>query len=205
MAKIKIKCDTCKIEFEKYESKLGKNNFCCRQCYNVFHSKDVKKYICEICNKEFKGAKHNANRFCSRECYNKFHNIKNKQRICPTCGKEFEARTSEDKYCSQKCHLENLHKTFKGDNHWNWKGGISKENDNRDSNEYKKWRQEVYKRDDYKCKKCKSKEKINAHHILSWNHYPEFRYEVSNGITLCAKCHIKIHQQYGYDSKERMI
>lgn len=130
MGKIKIKCDTCGKEFEKYESKLGKNNFCCRDCYNIYHSRNTKKYICEICGKKFSSNQpKNANKFCSRECYNKFHNIKNKIRICPVCGKKFTARTSEDKYCSQECHLKNLHSIYKGPNHWNWQGGISKEND----------------------------------------------------------------------------
>ena len=27
MAKIKIKCDNCNTEFEKYESKIGKNKY----------------------------------------------------------------------------------------------------------------------------------------------------------------------------------
>lgn len=206
MGKIKIKCDTCGKEFEKYESKLGKNNFCCRDCYNIYHSRNTKEYICEICSKKFSSNQpKNANKFCSRECYNKFHNIKNKIRICPVCGKKFTARTSEDKYCSQECHLKNLHSIYKGPNHWNWQGGISKENDNRDSNDYKQWRNNVYKRDNYKCIKCGSKNKLNAHHILSWSHYPELRYNIDNGITLCEQCHIKIHQYYGYDSRERMI
>ena len=71
MAKIKIKCDTCGKEFEKYESKLGKHNFCNKECYLKFHTKDTPTCVCEWCGKTFKGAKHNANKFCSRECYNK--------------------------------------------------------------------------------------------------------------------------------------
>ena len=203
MGKIKIKCDACKKEFEKYESKLGKNNFCCRECYLKFHSKEVLTYTCETCKKIFKGNKYNANRFCCRECYLQYHEIKNKQRECPKCKKIFIAKSSEDKYCSWECYNSDRHMP-KGSEHWNWKGGISKENDHRDSNDYKQWRLQVYQRDGYKCVKCGSKEKLNAHHIFAWQFYPEKRYDVNNGMTLCEKCHIKIHQKYGYDSREEM-
>ena len=30
-----------------------------------------------------------------------------------------------------------------------------------------------------------NKGKLEAHHILSWSKFPELRYEVNNGITLC--------------------
>lgn len=199
-------CAWCGKDIKVSPSKNSKYNFCNRICYNSFHSKNTKEYICEVCGKHFKSNQpKNANRFCSRECYDKFHNIKNKIRICPICGKNFEARTNEDKYCSQECHLKNLHSIYKGPNHWNWQGGISKENDERDSNEYKQWRKQVYQKDNYKCQKCGNKIKLNAHHIFSWKYYPNLRYEVSNGMTLCEDCHIKIHQKYGYDTQERMI
>ena len=70
---------------------------------------------------------------------------------------------------------------------------ISLKNDNRDSYEYKEWRKAVYKRGNYKCQKCGSKERLNAHHKKSWINYPELRYSINNGITLCEKCHIKYH------------
>lgn len=205
MGKVLIKCDTCGKEFFKYSSKIGKNNFCCRDCYNKFHSKNVKKYTCEICGKIFTGAKANANRFCSRDCYNKFHNIVNKERECPICHKIFIARTSENKYCSQKCHLKNLHSTYKGKEHWNWQGGITEENEKlRKSPEYKKWRVLVYKRDHYQCQICGSKKEINAHHLFGWKEYPDKRFDVNNGITLCKECHIKVHQKYGWTSNIKM-
>ena len=203
MGKVEIKCDTCGKNFEKYESKLGKHNFCCRECYLTFHSKETPKCICVICGKQFKGMKYNANKYCSRECYMKDHRIKDKERICPKCGKAFTAKASEDKYCSWECYNSDRHMPA-GEDHWNWKGGISKINDNRDSVDYKKWRYKVYKRDSFKCVKCGSKEKLNAHHIFSWRFYPDKRYDVDNGITLCEDCHIKIHQKFGYNSKEKM-
>lgn len=52
---------------------------------------------------------------------------------------------------------------------------------------YKEWRINVYRRDIFKCKMnnqdCKGR--IEAHHILGWTKYPELRYEINNGITLC--------------------
>lgn len=202
MSKIKIICDTCGKQFEKYQTKIGKHNFCCRKCYLIFHSKDVPICICKVCGKTFKGDKYNANKYCSRECYLKDHKIKNKQRTCPVCGKNFQAKTSQDIYCSWDCYNKDRHMP-KGENHWNWQGGISKENDRRDSNDYKQWRKEVYKRDNYRCTKCGSKEKLNAHHILSWKDYPEKRYDIDNGITLCQKCHIQFHRIYGYKENKK--
>lgn len=60
---------------------------------------------------------------------------------------------------------------------------------------YSKWRSDVYKRDNHKCQMpgCKSKKsRLNAHHIKMWAHSPAARYEVSNGITLCWRCHKEV-------------
>lgn len=188
-------CTQCGKTIKISPSKNSKYNFCNRECYNLFHKKEKVEYTCEICGKIFTSKNSsNANRFCSRECYDKYHAIKNKERKCLTCGKTFLAKTSEDKYCSRECYDSNRHMP-KGKDHWNWKGGMI---DNRDSAKYKEWRIKVYERDNYKCVKCGSKEKLNAHHIKSWKNYPGLRYNVSNGETLCEKCHIKYHQENGY-------
>ena len=58
--------------------------------------------------------------------------------------------------------------------------------------EYKNWRRLVFERDDYTCKFCgKRGVKIHADHILPWSSYPEHRYDINNGRTLCVQCHIK--------------
>lgn len=53
------------------------------------------------------------------------------------------------------------------------------------------WRQQVWGRDDFRCKiashDCNGR--IEAHHILSWRDYPELRYNSNNGITLCHAHH----------------
>lgn len=58
---------------------------------------------------------------------------------------------------------------------------------------YCRWRMEVYRRDNFKCRMnspdCRGK--ITAHHILGWSMYPELRYKTKNGITLCHAHHPK--------------
>ena len=192
-------CAWCGKEIKVSPSKNSTYNFCNRECYNSFHSKNAVEYQCEVCGKKFKLANHkNANRFCGKECYNKFHTIKNKKRQCRFCGQFFEAKNSDNIYCSRECYDKDRHPP-KGEEHWNWQGGISFQNDNRDSSQYKQWRMAVYKKDNYCCVKCGSKIKLNAHHIKSWKSFPNLRYEISNGITLCEKCHIEHHQKYGYN------
>jgi hypothetical protein len=78
-----------------------------------------------------------------------------------------------------------------GENHFNWRGGISKNVHSIDEPQYKFWRKSVFERDNYKCKvnnqDCCSY--VEAHHILPWRDYPELRYNINNGITLCRAHH----------------
>lgn len=84
-----------------------------------------------------------------------------------------------------------------GENHWNWKGGITpKSKKERNSKEYKAWRAAVFKRDNYTCQICgKRGVKLNAHHKKRWSEHPELRYSVENGMTLCERCHKDVHRR----------
>jgi len=66
-----------------------------------------------------------------------------------------------------------------------------KRTDRRNDSLYKEWRNNVYKRDRYKCRidnnDCNGR--IEAHHILSWSEFPKLRYDINNGITLCKYHH----------------
>jgi hypothetical protein len=79
-----------------------------------------------------------------------------------------------------------------------WKGGITPLNKNiRMDYKYRLWRTRVYERDNYTCQECGARNGngkaiiLNVHHIKSFSKYPELRFNVDNGITLCKKCHRK--------------
>ena len=67
---------------------------------------------------------------------------------------------------------------------------------------YRYWMLEVKKRDNWKCKllsdECKGR--LESHHIFNWKDYPELRYVINNGITLCA-----FHHPRGREEEKRMI
>ena len=75
--------------------------------------------------------------------------------------------------------------------HWAWKGGITPINVKiRNSIKYKQWRTAVFKRDKYMCQRCGQwGGKLNADHIKDFAYYPELRFQISNGQTLCINCH----------------
>ncbi len=72
-----------------------------------------------------------------------------------------------------------------------WKGGKTKETIRlRSSLEYKLWRDSVFKRDNYTCVWCHQLGgKLNADHIKPWAYFPELRFAIDNGRTLCVECH----------------
>ena len=66
----------------------------------------------------------------------------------------------------------------------------------RTSKDYKLWRMAVYERDNFTCRECGNRGvRLNAHHIKSWRKHPDLRFTVSNGVTLCEKCHKKRHKK----------
>lgn len=57
----------------------------------------------------------------------------------------------------------------------------------------------VFNRDNYTCQVCNYRDgKLNAHHMDGYHWCKNRRDDISNGVTLCKKCHIKFHRIYGH-------
>jgi len=65
----------------------------------------------------------------------------------------------------------------------------------RESKKYRRWRVAVIRRDKV-CQICGSKDKRHAHHIESASYNKDLRFDVSNGICLCSKCHVQYHTNF---------
>lgn len=80
----------------------------------------------------------------------------------------------------------------------NWKGGLTPVHQAiRNSAEYKDWRMSVFERDGFTCVFCLTKGgHLQADHIKRFSDYPELRFVLENGRTLCVPCH-KLTPTYG--------
>jgi len=191
----------------------------------------LSNYKCDWCGKEFRRAeweiRDNKHKNCSFECARKSINRKTKgvdrggkvKRICDKCGKEFTARKDVvekggGKFCSRRCNSS----SHFGEKAHNWKGGkVHGADFIRKSVKYKEWRQSVFIRDRFTCKKCgdNSGGNLEAHHIKHISelieeikkYMPLIPFEVActlyaplwdiaNGETLCETCHSGIHRKH---------
>ena len=167
-----------------------------RVCYNgEVKGKKINK-ICKSCSKAFGDYVSNKRSdFCSLPCYWQARKIDSRYKGY-WIGKKrsFEDRTKMS---------ENRKGLTAKEKHPKWKGRISSVFSLiRNSFEYKEWRKEVFKRDKWTCVFCgyrsKGKRKgtrfsdIEADHIESFSKYPNLRFSITNGRTLCFECHKKV-------------
>lgn len=159
--------------------------------YNMRNAKgqfvrgEIRTKLCEICysfferNHKYSIKQWNESRACSRKCSGIIHS----KEYTPT-------EKTREKIRQVKLGKNN---GLIGENHPNWKGGITLIRKKLYfSKEYKNWRKAVFERDHYTCQECGgTKIELNADHIKPWAFFPELRFELSNGRTLCVPCHRK--------------
>lgn len=206
-----VKCFNCGKSVYRYPRDLRKSQrfFCsckCRYIAQKSYQKEINQHlirkvekICLYCGKKFIVHKYREDiaKFCSKKCNGlwisencKGKNSpywkggKNRLPKCLICSKRLS--TIRAKYCYK--HSPKV----SGINHSRWIKDRSIVMKNlRNDGAYTQWVKKVKKRDKGICrinnKDC-SGYKI-VHHILSWSEYPELRYNVNNGITLCQAHH----------------
>lgn len=140
--------------------------------------KNGKQLNCEHCNKEFYAAQWAIDvgrRYCSRDCY---HSASEGRLAWNKGIKRWWLSPTEFKTG------ENM-----GEENPNWKGGETKD-EPRFTQEYKDWRNQIFERDNYTCVWCGAVGgRLEADHIYPQAFFPEKRYQIDNGRTLCKECH----------------
>ncbi len=151
----------------------------CIVCKNDFYKKSNKSIRIWL----------NVVKYCSKKCHykdmeGKLGYWKNKNRKQTT--KEKIASTLKEKEIKPKVQF-----IGKANMNPNWKGGKGNERHRlMGQKEYILWRTTVFIRDDYTCQECKQKGvSLQADHIKPWALFPELRYAINNGRTLCVDCH----------------
>jgi hypothetical protein len=159
----------------------------CKTCAKIFDRKTPVTY------KQWE-----TTEFCSRSCktkwqFDQFHRDRHPRwkggeikKICQSCSADFLVglpRATKAKFCSPICKIRAQDR------------GISSANEKvRKSNNYKEWRKGVFQRDDYTCGKHGGR--LYADHIQPFAVFPELRFDLANGRTLCVPCH-KLTPTYG--------
>ena len=201
---IEIKeCEACRGIFRSGGLKPRRKRFCSRSCYLMVWEIGNKK--CRNCNLLFNHKSLRKRIFCSRECSNRFNVTKRKKQEklnCISCTRSFNrspSHVSGINFCSNNCYFKWCKLNApKSKNHWNWRGGITPVNVLiRNCGEYKSWRISVFRRDFFTCVFCGYNGKhIEADHIKPFSIFPELRFDINNGRTLCRNCHIEVTRKY---------
>lgn len=156
---------------------------------------------CEFCKNKFNQKRpRQPSRFCSRKC-SAIARDKNTIKGKFTHGKSPWNKGLAGFMAGRKASKETRikqSKSLSGANAPNWRGGISSENEcQRKQARYRFWRISVFERDHYTCQHCGDRSAVghrvvlNADHIKPFSSYPDLRFELSNGRTLCVVCHRK--------------
>lgn len=169
------KCKTCGVTFKKLSTQsvtsfLNNRIFCSRACHAKWQ---LGKKLPDSTVAKMKG----------RIASNKKPLVEFNCTLCKVFVSRLAGVTSKktkNYFCSTKCA-----------NGYRNEGKTSLQKTIRESKPYKEWRTSIFTRDDFRCVLCKTGGRIQADHIKPFALYPELRFNLDNGRTLCIECHKK--------------
>lgn len=163
------------------------------------------KFInCEICSKSVYIQKYRFQtfKFCSPNCRGKYGSSLTIKGRFVKGGIGFIGKHTEE--TKLKVSLSRRGKVL-GASNPSWKGGVTLINHTiRNSAQYNEWRKTIFKRDNWSCVLCGDRQKsghkviLQADHIKPFSLFPELRFSLDNGRTLCIDCHRKT-DTYGFN------
>ena len=184
---IEVYCQSCGRTFTTRPYYISRNSHClCRSCV---HREDIEgKRFGSLVSLRFLNVTNGKTYWlfrcdCGKEVERSIKSVEKSKH--PSCG------------CNKFKSLLEALSLRKGDKHPMWRKDLSpeeresrKEHRNGDA-EFSKWSYEIKKIGNFTCAVCGSKSGGNlvSHHLYNWSSYPEYRYEIWNGVCLCSECH----------------
>ena len=185
---LEIECRWCGKPFIVTPTEYKNRRRLCSWACRVAEKEDARNRICEICGKGFRTRDAaQKTRTCGRECGSELRK-RCKYIACEVCGKQvwvmpchFEIR----RFCSRECQAVGHSQEISGENHPNWRGGVSKL-------PYPfEWTEElratIRERDGNACMECGTSQDLHVHHI----DYDKTNCLPDNLITLCNSCNAR--------------
>lgn len=200
-------CQVCSKPIKWFDTKQYRTvKYCDWSCRNRGMAKAVNNIskLCERCGSTYKKryemswVAFSRRQYCSRKCQVRVPPPSHKGKPKSEGHRASISRANKIAYADPGRRrvltlrwLNRPRLTQRGVNSNYWKGGITPINKAiRTSLEYKMWRRAVFERDDYTCVLCGERGvELNADHIKPFAYFPELRFELSNGRTLCVPCH----------------
>jgi len=201
--KLKLACEFCRVQFLacRYTRR-----FCSKFCTDRarYTPKGRKKGMfvpCLYCGTDVwtrpqKIKAHNK-RYCNRDHQIKYLKSKAFSSNCVICNKEYFTQPAQmtlrnRKTCSMKCRGIYHERVAEERRRINPPTKHALDRQIRYGARSERWRKAVFERDNFTCQECKERGGyLEAHHIKPFAYFPELRFEVTNGQTLCRKCHDK--------------
>jgi len=212
-----IYCGETFITIRKNKKSCGKTD----EIHRVRGEKRTVEVKCESCSKMFqkcvsdvnKNVREHRKNYCNAKCMGEAY----KDRIkltCSECGETFERAksgvvgTEKHYFCSKECQAKNIDYILRGEYHFRYIDGESK------NNRGKGWiriRKEVRLRDNYTCGICGITEKeigkaLDVHHIKPYRLFDDSEKAngINNLISLCPSCHHREEYKTALIEKEKI-
>ena len=193
-------CDECGKEFISTKYQLERNGHqLCQPCA-LWNAQGKILQIGEVYGRltVIEESKNHGYSICKCECgtIKEYKNTYLRMECVRSCGCLQKEKAKENAL--------NLCRVQYGENHPNWKGGITKDRSIKESSkEFKEIRKELLT--NAKCKRCGCQDNLITHHIIPYSVNPERFVDKSNMVVLCEECHRKYHHEYGFKGDEQMF
>jgi len=217
----KLQCCSMKCASD-YKKEINRTIFICPNCNKELILQPYKakhrKYCSVSCQMKYEFKIGKRDRFKTGEkartiCHKKQkeHNWLNDKSSRDNMRKSMQTEEYHNKQSLSKQGSNNPMFGIYGKNNLNWKGNTNLYNQIRKSSFMSHWRLKVFERDKFTCQHCGDSRggNLNAHHIKQFHHILEEYniktieeaysclelWNIINGLTLCKKCHIKVHSK----------